>query len=108
MTEDEILASKPYVDPTLDQRAMDLVEASMAAIRALPTVRAAIDALPEQTKAALDNFLCLTAVKALEGKSLVRSTLTNALGEPLEPPLEGEVFQVQPGGSLLLSGQVKP
>lgn|GEM_PF-6642096 len=111
MTEEEILSSKPFIDPTVDTRAGDMVDALMSCLMALPTVKKVLDDLPEHTKATLDNFLCVTAAKALEGKPLIENPVrVNILGQPIE---EGPVFQVEPGGSLpggslLLSGQVKP
>jgi hypothetical protein len=96
MTEEEILASKPYTDTTLDQRAMELADILMTALRGLPSLQRPIDALPETTKQSLDTYWCSTIVKALEGKPLVTTRITDALGRPLD-----EI----PG--LLLSQQVK-
>lgn len=118
--EDQLLAAKPYTDeappPTLESRAGELVDAMMHELMRHPEVTHAIGDLPEPVKEAIDRGLFRMAVLKLReiAPDLVGETATsasvpavpvNVSGQPLEPEIEGAVYQVQVGGGLLLSQQ---
>ncbi len=102
MTEDEILTSKPF-SPTAEQRpplqslGIELVDAIMHRLSTFTEFRDAMERIPEERKNEIDVAIMSEAMNRLQCSGL------SVPGSPLEP--EGKVFEVQVGGSLLLSGQ---
>lgn len=122
MTEDEILSAKPYVAPepeaTIESLAGELVDAIMNQLCTFAVIRDAMEVLTPEQKQPMDDRLMHTAVATLSTSSLVTQvhadrpgivpqetdTTFRFTGQPLEPEMTGEIFQVQVGG-LLLSEQ---
>lgn len=125
MTEDEILAGKPYTDPpadlTIEDRANDLVNALMHQLRSEYGLVYAIDNLTDPQKAMIHDRLVRIAAVALRGEPLVEQPLpapasvpplpplpsAGLSGQPLDPDMEGEAFIVQIGAALMPE-QAKP
>jgi hypothetical protein len=75
ITEAEILAGKPYgetaPEPTVEDRANDLVNAIMHQLRTEQALRYPIDEIPEDRKAMIHARLVSIALISLRGEALV-------------------------------------
>lgn len=100
ITEAEILAGKPYgetaPEPTVEDRANDLVNAIMHQLRTEQALRYPIDDLPEDRKAMIHARLVSIALLTLKGEALVE------VQEPETP--EPPVYEFQANGELVRVG----
>jgi hypothetical protein len=115
MTEDQILAQKPFAEqpppPSLKDRATELADAMGGRLMAMKAIKDAIEGLSEDEQARLDADVLWVVEHTLKSQDARMERVAPAIpvppvsGQPLEPEPEGEVFQVLPGGGLLLSEQ---